>query len=31
MGLFIIEQLMDDNQYSVEGNKNIFTLVKKIN
>lgn len=31
MGLFIIEQLMDGNNYSVEGNKNIFTLVKNIN
>ena len=30
MGLFIIEQLMDNNQYTVEGNKNTFTLVKKI-
>ena len=29
MGLFIINQLMDENIYSVEGNKNIFTLVKK--
>lgn len=30
MGLFIIEQLMDDNVYSADGNKNTFTLVKKI-
>ena len=30
MGLFIINQLMDDNMYIVEGNKNIFTLVKNI-
>jgi serine/threonine-protein kinase RsbW len=30
MGLFIIEQLMDENFYTVEGNKNIFTLVKSI-
>jgi len=31
MGLFIIEQLMDENTYSCDGNKNIFTLVKYIN
>lgn len=31
MGLFIIEQLMDENFYSVEENKNIFTLVKLVN
>jgi serine/threonine-protein kinase RsbW len=31
MGLFIIEQLMDENFYTVKGNKNIFTLVKAIN
>ena len=30
MGLFIIEQLMDENKYLRVGNKNIFTLVKKI-
>lgn len=30
MGLFIIEQLMDDNIYSNDGEKNIFKLVKKI-
>ena len=30
MGLFIIEQLMDENFYTVEGNKNIFTLVKSV-
>lgn len=30
MGLFIIEQLMDENNYSVDGNKNTFTLVKNI-
>ena len=30
MGLYIINQLMDDNIYSVQGNKNIFTLVKNI-
>ena len=30
MGLYIINQLMDDNIYTVEGNKNIFTLVKNI-
>ena len=30
MGLFIIEQLMDDNHYFVDGDKNTFTLVKKI-
>lgn len=30
MGLFIIEQLMDENKYSVDGNKNTFTLVKNI-
>lgn len=29
MGLFIIEQLMDKNSYSSDGNKNTFTLVKK--
>ena len=31
MGLFIIEQLMDENFYTVDGNKNIFTLVKTVN
>ena len=31
MGLFIIEQLMDENFYTVKGNKNIFTLVKTVN
>lgn len=31
MGLFIIEKLMDENIYSIDGNKNIFTLVKTIN
>lgn len=31
MGLFIIEQLMDENTYSCDGNKNIFTLVKYTN
>jgi len=31
MGLFIIEQLMDENIYKVDGNKNTFTLVKSIN
>ena len=31
MGLFIIEQLMDENHYSREGNKNIFRLVKNVN
>ena len=31
MGLFIIEQLMDENIYIAEGNKNKFTLVKNIN
>ena len=31
MGLFIIEQLMDENSYAADGNKNIFTLVKSIN
>ncbi len=30
MGLFIIEQLMDENKYVRDGNKNIFTLVKNI-
>lgn len=30
MGLFIIEQLMDENIYSRIGNKNVFTLVKNI-
>lgn len=30
MGLFIIEQLMDENLYTVDGNKNIFKLVKFI-
>ena len=30
MGLFIIEQLMDGTKYERAGNKNIFTLVKKI-
>jgi len=31
MGLFIIEQLMDENIYTIGGNKNTFTLVKNIN
>lgn len=31
MGLFIIEKLMDENYYNVDGNKNTFTLVKYIN
>lgn len=31
MGLFIIEQLMDENKYYVEGNKNTFILVKNLN
>lgn len=31
MGLFIIEQLMDENFYTADGNKNIFTLVKTVN
>lgn len=31
MGLYIIEQLMDENNYFSDGNKNVFTLVKKIN
>lgn len=30
MGLFIIEQLMDENTYSRDGDKNIFKLVKNI-
>jgi serine/threonine-protein kinase RsbW len=30
MGLFIIEQLMDENVYTIDGNKNIFKLVKHI-
>ncbi len=30
MGLFIIEQLMDETKYERIGNKNIFTLVKNI-
>lgn len=30
MGLFIIEQLMDENFYDAGGNKNTFTLVKNI-
>jgi serine/threonine-protein kinase RsbW len=30
MGLFIIEQLMDENIYNVDGNKNTFTLVKNV-
>ena len=30
MGLFIIEQLMDEKIYTVDGNKNVFTLVKFI-
>ncbi len=30
MGLFIISQLMDENIYSAEGDKNTFTLVKNI-
>lgn len=30
MGLFIIEQIMDENHYNVEGNKNTFTLVKNL-
>ena len=29
MGLFIIEQLMDNDQYAVEENENTFTLVKQ--
>lgn len=31
MGLFIIEQLMDENLYSFDGEKNTFTLIKNIN
>lgn len=31
MGLYIIDQLMDENNYVSDGNKNVFTLVKKIN
>ncbi len=30
MGLFIIEQLMDENIYTTNGKKNTFKLVKKI-
>lgn len=30
MGLFIIEQLMDDNIYFNDGEKNTFTLIKNI-
>lgn len=30
MGLFIIEQLMDENIYVRENDKNIFTLIKKV-
>ncbi|MBK7105609.1 MAG: ATP-binding protein [Ignavibacteriae bacterium] len=30
MGLFIIEQLMDETNYLRDGNKNIFTMVKTI-
>lgn len=30
MGLFIIEQLMDEAIYLREGNKNIFTMVKNL-
>ncbi len=30
MGLFIIEQLMDETKYIRDGNKNIFTMVKNI-
>ncbi|MBK8943985.1 MAG: ATP-binding protein [Ignavibacteriae bacterium] len=30
MGLFIIEQLMDETNYLREGNKNIFTMVKNL-
>jgi serine/threonine-protein kinase RsbW len=30
MGLFIIEQLMDENIYNADGNKNTFTLVKNV-
>lgn len=30
MGLFIIEQLMDENIYKRENDKNIFTLIKKV-
>ncbi|MBI9072534.1 MAG: ATP-binding protein [Melioribacteraceae bacterium] len=30
MGLFIIEQIMDETNYYTEGDKNVFTLIKKI-
>ncbi len=30
MGLFIIEQLMNETNYLRDGNKNIFTMVKNI-
>lgn len=30
MGLYIIDKLMDNTDYKIEGNKNIFTLTKKI-
>jgi len=29
MGLYIIDKLMDNTDYQIEGNKNIFTLTKK--
>ena len=31
MGLYIIEQLMDENIYYRDGEKNTFTLIKNIN
>lgn len=31
MGLYIIEQLMDENVYFRDGEKNTFTLIKNIN
>lgn len=30
MGLFIIEQIMDETEYITEGDKNIFTLTKNL-
>lgn len=30
MGLFIIEELMDDTIYKIEGNKNYYTMVKSL-
>ncbi|PID59414.1 MAG: hypothetical protein CR986_05955 [Ignavibacteriae bacterium] len=29
MGLFIIDQIMNKTSYEIEGNQNIFTMIKK--